>query len=145
MAGPDFSIQVGADLPVEGVLALYREGGWWSEGEDPAAIPVLLRGSVVVASAWADGRLVGMGRAIGDGASDAYIQDVIVSAGYRHRGIGRALVARLRDECLARGIGWLALVAAPGTSPLYEALGFRVMERYVPMRWQPDPIPGKER
>lgn len=137
MASDRWTLQMGPDLPLEGVLALYRAAGWWQEGEDPSAIPAILGGSVVVVSAWIGDELVGMGRALGDGTSDAYIQDVVVLPAHRGHGIGRALVARLRDECLARGIRWIALVAEPGTVPFYESLGFRPMEGHVPMRWRP--------
>jgi len=137
MASMTWTLQLGPDLPVDGVLALYRAAGWWKEGEDPSSIPGILKGSLVVASAWSGGRLVGMGRAIGDGVSDAYIQDVVVLPEHRGQGIGRALVARLRDACLERGLRWIALVAEPGTCPFYESLGFRQMDRHVPMRWHP--------
>ncbi len=142
MASDRFIVRTDPELPVEGVLALYRSAGWWQEGEDPSAIPGILRGSLVVASAWIDERLVGMGRAIGDGVSDAYIQDVVVLPEHRGLGIGRALVREIRDACLARGLRWIALVAQPGTGPFYEALGFREMEGHVPMRWHPAPAEG---
>jgi len=59
---------------------LYRAGGWWQE--EPAwraAIPQMIRGSLCFLLAREPGgRVVGMGRVISDGASDGYIQDVVV-------------------------------------------------------------------
>jgi len=75
-----------------------------------------------------------MGRAISDGASDAYIQDVTVLAAFRGQGIGARLIALLRDRLVERGIGWIGLVAEPGTEAFYRRLGFEVMAGHVPMR-----------
>jgi ribosomal protein S18 acetylase RimI-like enzyme len=120
---------------MEAIVALYRAGGWWRD--DPAwlaAIPEMIRGSFCFLLARApDGRLVGMGRVISDGVSDAYIQDVVVLEGYRGRGIGRELVRRLTERCLAARIGWIGLVAEPGTQAFYEPLGFHALEGYLPM------------
>lgn len=129
------------DLPADAVVRLYREGGWWQEGDDAAAIPVLLRGSFCVAAAWAGSELVGMGRVLSDGISDAYIQDVVVLRDFRGLGIGARIVAFLRDWCAGRGVLWIGLIAEPGTTRFYERLGFSAMEGCVPMlhrpRWEP--------
>lgn len=115
------------DAPVEDVLALYRSAGWWDEGKDASSsIPAAIRGSLeVVLARTPDGRVIGMGRALSDGASDAWIQDIVVLPAWRGRGIGREIVARLARRCRERGIGWVGLVAVPGTSRFYASLGFR--------------------
>jgi GNAT superfamily N-acetyltransferase len=136
-------IERATDLPVEAVVRLYRDGGWWHEGDDPAAIPVLLAGSWCVAAAWAGDELVGMGRVISDGISDAYIQDVVVRAEARGQGIGGRIVSFLRDACIDGGILWVGLIAQPGTQDFYRRLGFRAMERHVPMLLWPQ-SDGKE-
>lgn len=136
-AADDIRVVLDPDLPVDGVVALYRAGGWWMEGDDPGLIPGVLRGSLMVAAAWQGDRLVGMARALGDGVSDAYIQDVVVVPELRNRGIGARLVALLRDECARRGILWVGLIAQPGTEAFYRRLGFRVMEGHLPMRFRP--------
>ncbi len=74
-----------------------------------------------------------MGRIISDGASDAYIQDVVVLPSYRRQGVGRELVRRLTEYCLEHQIGWIGLVAEPGTLAFYEDLGYRPLEGYQPM------------
>ena len=133
MAEIDYQKVVSA--PIEEIIDLYKAGGWWRES--PAArssIPALIRGSFCFMVARAgDGRIVGMGRAISDGASDAYIQDVVVLEDYRRHGIGRELILRLTDYCLGQGIEWIGLVAEPGTHAFYEAIGFRRLEGYLPM------------
>ncbi|MEI8191078.1 MAG: GNAT family N-acetyltransferase [candidate division NC10 bacterium] len=118
------------ELPTEAVAvlyALYRAAGWWEE--DPEArgvIPRMIRGSLCFLVAKSEeARVVGMGRVISDGVSDAYIQDVVVRAEYRRRGIGRAIIGRLVKYCTERGISWVGLVAEPGTQDFYRTLDFR--------------------
>ena len=91
----------------------------------------------MVASAWAGDELVGMGRVLSDGFSDAYIQDVVVLRNFRGKGIGGRLVAHLRDRCIDLGILWVGLIAEPGTTSFYERLGFNAMPGNVPMVLRP--------
>jgi GNAT superfamily N-acetyltransferase len=77
-----------------------------------------------------------MGRALSDGASDAYIQDVVVLAPYRGQGIGRKLILRVVEHCLRHKIRWIGLLAEPGTHAFYEAIGFSRLEGYVPMLYR---------
>lgn len=133
----EVTFQVTAGLAVSDVLQLYRSAGWWEEGDDESAIPDLLAGSWAVGAAFCDGRLIGMGRVLSDGRSDAYIQDVVVLPAHRGRGVGAGLVAFLRDRCLAGGLRWIGLVAQPGTEDFYRRLGFRPLEGHVAMRLDP--------
>jgi len=121
--------------PVDEIVALYKSAGWWQESpEARKVIPPMIQGSFCFMVARSlDGRIVGMARVISDGHSDAYIQDVTVLDSYRGQGIGRELVRRLAQLCVDRKIGWIGLVAEPGTQGLYENLGFRPLAGYQPM------------
>jgi aralkylamine N-acetyltransferase len=74
-----------------------------------------------------------MGRAISDGASDAYIQDVMVRPESRRRAIAssimKAILARLERD----GLTWIGLIAKQGTLPFYRGLGFSEMPEATPM------------
>lgn len=107
------------------IRRFYLAAGWCGEEDDETFLPPLFAGSEAVLSAWEDGRIVGVGRAISDGSSDAYIQDVVVAPEHRRRGIGAAIVNGLAARLRARGIGWIGLVGAPGTEAFYASLGFR--------------------
>jgi len=127
------------ELPAEAVVALYREGGWWDERWSRKAIPAMIRGSFACLVARdAAGAAVGMGRAISDGASDAYIQDVVVRRDLRGRGIGAEIVRRLTAHCRSRGLDWIGLVAEPGTQAFYERLGFHARPGYQLMLHEDD-------
>ena len=110
------------------IRRLYLLAEWCEEADDDSFLPPLFAGSTVVLSAWSGEHVVGIGRAISDGVSDAYIQDVVVAPEFRRRGIGAALVNGIADRLRRRGIGWIGLVGAPGTEAFYASLGFRAPE-----------------
>jgi GNAT superfamily N-acetyltransferase len=111
------------------LVELYRAGGWWLEHYDPGGIPPLIKGSFVFAVAIdnSSGKAIGMGRAISDGVSDAYIQDVLVLNEWRGKGIGLGIVSTILNYCLENKLHWIGLIAEPGTRSFYEPLGFKVL------------------
>jgi len=115
---------------------MYRAAGWWRPKDTPALLRRIVRGSRRFLVVFEGGRAVGMGRALGDGANDAYIQDVFVDEALRGRGIGAQIVRRLVRRLKADGAGWIGLIAAEGTRPFYEKLGFRRMKGCDPMLLQ---------
>jgi ribosomal protein S18 acetylase RimI-like enzyme len=117
------------------IISLYREQGWWQASDDSQEqlLPRLISGSHCFVIATTGATVLGIGRAISDGVSDAYIQDVTVRKEYRNRGVGggilRTLLNRLHDD----GIPWIGLIAEPGSSNLYLRAGFHEMPGSIPM------------
>ena len=128
-------IRLVTSWPEDEIVLLYKAGGWWKDTYDKTGIPALITGSYAFAVAvdQKTGKSIGMGRVLSDGVSDAYIQDVVVLALYRGQNLGKKIVQTLIDFCLAKGIQWIGLIAEPGSSQFYTALGFKSMEQYVPM------------
>ncbi len=120
---------------VEGVLGLYRLQGWWEPpgDHDPELAGAIIRGSHCFFIASHEGRLVGMGRAISDRASDAYIQDLTVHPEFRGKGIGTRMVQELVGRLRSDGLGWIGLVAEAGTWDFYRRIGFADMPGSVLM------------
>jgi GNAT superfamily N-acetyltransferase len=137
----DITVSLVCSWDADEIVALYRAGGWWKDEYDPAEIPRLISGSFafVVASEKKSGHAVGMGRAISDGVSDAYIQDLVVLPQYRGKDLGTAMVSLLIARCREAGISWIALVAEPGSEQFYLPLGFARMEGHVPLIYHGDP------
>lgn len=116
------------------VLLLYEAAGWWDPDPDAAAhLSRLVAGSHCFLTAESGDRIIGMGRAISDGVSDAYIQDVTVGAEFRGRGIGSRIVSELMARLKADGIDWVGLIAERHSHGFYRRLGFRKMIDSVPM------------
>jgi len=118
-------------------IALYQDAGWWEVDyeKDLSFIDNIVKGSflfaVVVNS---EGRMVGMGRVLSDGCSDAYIQDVVVLKEFRKQGIGRSIITFLIAELEKKGIDWIGLIGEPGTESFYNHLGFKRLKDYIPMK-----------
>jgi spermidine synthase len=90
--------------------------------------------SALFAGAFLEKKLIGMGRALSDLCSDAYIQDVVVLSAYQKHGIGSLIVNFLIEELKKRGVDWIGLIGEPGTRVFYENLGFRQMKDYIPFK-----------
>lgn len=120
------------------LLRLYREAGWYAPASPPPAgyLEAIVKGSTCFVGAFHHGRMIGMGRGLSDGASDAYIQDVTVLEEYRKHGVGRRIIATIVGCLRARGIDWIGLIAEPGSRAFYRGLGFTEMRGFAPMRWR---------
>ncbi len=112
------------------LISLYRQEGWWKEPPDSRqSLRALIRNSHVFAAAVTeDGQVLGMGRAISDRTSDAYIQDVAVRLDSRNRGIGKAVVSFLVEELRRSGMTWIGLISQNHSYPFYRKLGFNPMK-----------------
>lgn len=133
-ADAKFTVKFVKRWDADQIVALYKAGGWWKDRYDPSHIPKLIRGSFAFAVAVdSTGRAVGMGRAISDGASDAYIQDVVVLPSWRGRGLGGAIIDALVHKCTDSGLVWVGLIAEGGSEDFYRQLGFDVMSGCSPM------------
>ena len=120
------------------IVALYKSAGWWKDSYDPSGIGKLIKGSFIFAVAVdsTTGKAVGMGRILSDGVSDAYIQDLVILPRYRRKGIGRKLVEALLEYCLSRGIPWIGLISEPEQDSFYSSLGFKPMDKHIPMKYK---------
>lgn len=116
------------------IMSLYKQEGWWIESSDDVdLVKRIVAGShcfVIVEDA---NLTVGMGRAISDGTSDAYIQDVAVDVNFRGKGIGTEIIKRLLKRLHQEGVNWVGLIAERGSHPFYERLGFGTMPDATPM------------
>ena len=82
------------ELPLDGVLALYRANEW-SAAEKPELLHKALRASHSLVTAWDGARLVGLGNAISDGCLVVYYPHLLVLPEYQGRGIGTQLMRML--------------------------------------------------
>lgn len=117
------------------IIELYREQGWWHVEDDfrKDLVTRLIAGSHCFVVATDEKDIVGMGRAISDGISDAYIQDLTVRLDHRKEGIGKLILQTLLERLYADGIAWIGLIAEPGSETLYRQAGFKEMSASTPM------------
>ncbi len=116
------------------IIDLYRSEGWWIDGPDnPNMVAGIIEGSYCFIVATIEDEIIGMGRAISDGASDSYLQDITVKASYRGQGIGSQIIKRLIAHLNKAGLKWIGLIAERGSHRFYEQLGFKKMPDSIPM------------
>nr|MDK2850197.1 hypothetical protein [Candidatus Cloacimonadota bacterium] len=117
------------------ILELYRAAGWWEQKDDPAnlqKVGKIIANSFCFVIAVKDDEIIGMGRALSDGESDAYIQDVTVWEAQRGNGYGKGIVNFLVNYLHEHNIYWIALISEPGYEGFYNSLGFSEMKGYTP-------------
>lgn len=118
------SLYAGEQLGLDEVLDLYDSVGWRAYTRDPELLAHAIAGSTRVVTARSNGVLLGLARILSDGATIAYLQDILVRPEARRRGIGRRLVdtafepySRVRQHVLITD-------AEPWQRAFYESLGF---------------------
>ncbi|MFC1887071.1 GNAT family N-acetyltransferase [Thermodesulfobacteriota bacterium] len=116
------------------IIDLYRSEAWWTEGaDDTNSAAKIVAGSYCFVIATVGNEIIGMGRAISDGASDSYLQDITVKASYRNQGVGSQIIERLVRRLNSAGLKWIGLIAERGSHEFYSRLGFEQMPDSLPM------------
>ncbi len=123
---------------VHELIMLYKAAGWWESSwdENHDFLDHIVKDSAVFAAAFRGRKMIGMGRALSDLASDAYIQDVAVLEKYRGKGIGKKIVEKLVKKLTEHGVDWIGVVAQPGTSEFYEKIGFLQLKDHTPLKFK---------
>ncbi len=101
---------------------LFERVGWHHRTCDPERLARMVQGSTYGVLALDGDTLVGIVRAISDGAFNGYVSTVAVLPEYQRRGIGRELIRLLLD---GRDHIQFVLHADPRVSSFYLRCGFR--------------------
>lgn len=98
MTQPSFELRTDPDLPLDDLLSLYDSVGWAAYTRDPTGLQTALRNATYVVTAWREGQLIGLARALSDDISIVYIQDILVRPEFQRGGVGRALLTHLLER-----------------------------------------------
>ena len=120
------------------LIRLYKDAGWWKKEYDKNTdfFKGLVATSACFVGAFHKNSMIGMGRALSDLASDAYIQDVAVLKPFRGKGIGAKIIKELVGFLQQHQVDWIGLIAKPNTSLFYEKLGFETLKDHVPLKFK---------
>ena len=113
-------------LDLNTYLSLRASVNWKSL--TPKQAQKALSNSLYTIIAVKQGKPIGMGRIVGDGAVICYIQDFIVTSEYQGHGIGRLMMERLIQYVeglkMENSEMMLCLMCAKGREIFYEKFGF---------------------
>lgn len=117
--------QVEPDLSVDDFTSVLKSSTLAERRpmDDRDRLTRMLAGASVIITARSGGRIVGVSRALTDGAYSTYLADLAVDATWQGRGIGRELIRRTHE---AAGVNtMLILLAAPKARSYYPHIGMQ--------------------
>ncbi len=103
----------------------------WSSGHFPEKLVVAMKNFETVFSAWDGDKLVGMVCAMDDGIMNAYVHYLLVRPGYQLKGIGKALLQKIKDHY--KDYMRIVVVAYDEEMKFYEYCGFEKADDASPM------------
>ena len=121
----DMEIRAYTEYNEAEILDLYASVGWTAYTDDPAALRNGFANSLLTLAAYEEATLAGLIRAVGDGHTVVFVQDILVRPQFQWRGIGSALLqAVLNQYANVRQIE-LATDDTPKTTAFYRSMGFQ--------------------
>ena len=87
------------EITLVDLMPIYEAVGWTNYTQNPEMLKAAFENSLHVLAAFTEeGILVGVLRAVGDGASILFIQDILVTPEYQHQGIGTNLLQQTLEK-----------------------------------------------
>ena len=83
---------------LEEIINLYQSVGWTNYLERINILEEAYANSLCVLGAYDSDRLVGIIRAVGDGRTIVFVQDIVVLPEYQRKGIGTKLLKAVMDK-----------------------------------------------
>ena len=118
-------------LDFAAVLDLYASVGWSNYTNHPRRLEQAFHQSLFVMAAYDDDEeLVGLIRAVGDGLTIVFIQDLLLYPHYPRQGIGRSLLQQTLERFKDVYQIQLATEQSDKNLAFYRELGFRRQEDF---------------
>ena len=113
-------------LEVADVAAVFDASGIRRPTKDLARIERMFANANLILSAWHEGKLVGVCRALTDFSYCCYLSDLAVDKAFQKHGIGRELIARAHSA-IGEEVA-LILLSAPEAMGYSPKVGFEKIE-----------------
>lgn len=113
-----------ADIDMAAMLPIYEAVGWTNYTDKSDMLRLALENSLLTLGAYDANRLVGLVRAVGDGYSIVFVQDILVLPDYHRRGIGTRLLRAVIDRFPSVYQMELLTDDTPETAAFYRSMGF---------------------
>ena len=114
----------------EEILGLYTDAGWTAYTGDPDTLRKGYENSLLVLAAYEGDELQGVIRAVGDGHTIVFVQDILVYKKYQRQGVGTALLKAVLERY--SDVRQIELVTdnTAKTVAFYRSAGFRPLEEF---------------
>ena len=128
-------------ISFEEIFPLYEAVGWTNYTSNPTMLKNALEHSLFLISARdEEGNLIGFLRAVGDGFSIVYIQDIIVLPEYQRQGIGTQLLRQTLEYFKEVYQMILTTDSELKTLAFYESNGFTALSKVGCTSFMANPI-----
>lgn len=107
------------------IKSLYDAVGWKAYTDNMVKLMKGYKNSLKVLAAFKDNELIGIIRAVGDGFTIVFIQDILVMPNEQGKGIGKTLLKAMIDLYPEVRQIELATDIDPKTIGFYKSLGFK--------------------
>ena len=107
------------------ILPLYESVGWTAYTDQPEVLRKGFENSMLTLAAYEGNQLLGVIRAVGDGCTVVFVQDILVFPEHQGKGIGSALLQAILDRYSHVRQIELATDNTPKTIAFYKSMGFR--------------------
>ena len=107
------------------ILSLYTQVGWTAYTNDMVSLEQGYKNSLLILAAYENNELLGIIRAVGDGFTVIFVQDILVYPQKQRQGIGTALLKAVLDRYSNVRQIQLATDNTPKTTAFYRSLGFK--------------------
>lgn len=111
----------------EDILRLYASVGWTAYTDHPDVLRRGFENSLLTLAAFEGEQLLGLIRAVGDGHTIVFVQDILVFPAHQRKGVGTALLQAVLDRYRHVRQIELATDHTKKTVAFYKSLGFREM------------------
>ena len=115
-------------LQADDFIRLFAAAGWGDVPRD--MVECALQNSYATFSVVSEGRVIAMGRLLGDGAMAFFLKDFVVEPAFQGKGIGRMLLSHMEAYIASRlqpgWTGYLQLVSAKGMEGFYQKAGYAI-------------------
>jgi len=120
----NITYQLAPDLSTEAFIDILNRStlGERRPVDDFECMDSMIKNADIIATATADGKIVGVARAVTDFSYCCYLSDLAVDVGFQHQGIGKMLIRKIREQLGSKCK--LILLSAPAAVEYYPKIGF---------------------
>lgn len=109
------------------ILELYASVGWTAYTNHPDVLRKSFENSTLTLAAYDGEQLMGIIRAVGDGYTIVFVQDILVFPEHQRKGVGSALLQAVLDKYSHVRQIELATDNTEKTVAFYRSMGFKEM------------------